>query len=105
MLENVLKVGSPSPLPTDEAGQDGAGTLCSFGIKSGNLGEPGGDYNPSSFANFGGQIHLCLTQCVPTGVDVRPVMAGGSVRIYRRPKTPGDHGSGWTLIPDGQFVD
>ncbi len=40
MLETILKVGAPSPLPTAEAGQDGAGTLCSFGIQAGNLGGP-----------------------------------------------------------------
>ncbi len=83
---------------------DHPGAITDLYVVGPVLGGPGGDYNPSAFANFGGQIHMCLTQCVPTGIDVRAVMAGGIVRIYRRPKTPGDHGSGWVLIPDNEFV-
>jgi len=35
MLETTLHVGAPCWLPTDEAGGEGAGGLCSLGIKEG----------------------------------------------------------------------
>ncbi len=68
------------------------------------VGGPGGDYNPSSFANFGGRIHMCLTECVPLGIDIRAVINGGTVEISRRPKAEGDWASNWSVIPPGDFV-
>lgn len=68
------------------------------------IGGPGGDYNVSSFANFGGRIHLCLTECVPHGIDVRAVIQGGAVQFFRRPTAVGNYGAGWNPIPAGQFV-
>jgi hypothetical protein len=35
MLETTLQVGAPSWLPRDEAGQAGAGGLCSHGVQNG----------------------------------------------------------------------
>lgn len=58
MLELALRVGTASTLPADEAGHDGAGTPCSYGIeaRSTNVFE----FKPSDFiATDGGAFTGC----------------------------------------------
>jgi hypothetical protein len=54
-------------------------------------------YNVNSFANFGGQIHICDTQGF---IDVRAVRTGGGVDFYSR-----DTGSAtWMPIHHSSFL-
>ena len=60
-----------------------------------------GPYNISSFANFGGIIHVCNVELNgPPWLDVRALKAGMDISFYRR-----DTGTmNWTRIPDASFV-
>jgi hypothetical protein len=56
-----------------------------------------GNYNVSSFANFGGTPHICDT---PGFIDVRARLVNGTVLFERRPAGSG----GWTEIKPSEFV-